>query len=117
MIFPCWWLFGWWDFSGKGQPEKPNLVFRLPLGGLFIGFGAVAVFAQHLPVVFGGFAALAPRDNMVALHLVNLKFFLAVRAGIFGYFIISLKNSRTFGYFLSNSLSNFIILGLASNFI
>ncbi len=55
--------------AGYGLLKTLNLVFRLPLVCLFIGFDAVAVFTQHLKCYFV--------FRMFFLDLIRLTYFKA----------------------------------------
>lgn len=56
-----------------------------PLSTLLIRFRRIALLAQHLQVIIGGMPAFAPRNNVVAFHI--LKGVLGVDACLLGYII------------------------------
>jgi hypothetical protein len=64
--------------SPVGEPPV-FLSFSQSFRSLFSSFSSVAVLAEHLQIVGYGFATLAPRSDVVALHLLNAERLMAER--------------------------------------
>lgn len=75
--------------AGEHTEHERAIFFHDMLPPLHIRLRRVALLAQHLQVVVGGMPALAPRNDVVAFHI--LKGVLGVDACLLGYIIIQHK--------------------------